>query len=217
MDGMEMSRRIKAEYPATKILFLLDLMNLNMPKVAVHLRRGIYSKTRKCSELTNVFTRLKIKLIREISEKRNVEILRSTTWIHFLFCRQTSIYVSLSKAAFLMEEEILWLSLDYQLSFPGPFFAALIHTSSNLGACEYESSSAGHLGTQAGKRTAGRKWRAKCFFLILESQLRVPQLRMENEVSELTGAWCSDFCKYAKEVLGAVVTVGIGSRSRIRF
>ncbi len=133
---------------------------------AVHLGGGIYSKTRKCSRTNKCgFTRLKIKLIREISEKaecRNPsEVL---TWIHFLFCRQTSIYVSLSnKQHSSWRKRSLVISPITSSLFPDHFSAAQIHTSSNLGACEYESSSAGHLSTQAGKRTAGRKWRAKCF------------------------------------------------------
>jgi Response regulator containing CheY-like receiver domain and AraC-type DNA-binding domain len=37
----------------------------------------------------------------------------------------------------------------------------------------------------------------------------IPQLRTENEVSELTDE-CDRFCKYVRSIIGAVVTVGIG-------
>ena len=37
----------------------------------------------------------------------------------------------------------------------------------------------------------------------------ITQLKSENEVSELTDE-CDRFCKYARRIIGAVVTVGVG-------
>lgn len=77
MDGMELSKRIKAEYPTTKILFFTGFDEFEYAKEAVHLEAEEYIlKPVNSIELTNVFTRLKAKLDQEISEKRNVEILQ---------------------------------------------------------------------------------------------------------------------------------------------
>ncbi len=70
MDGMELSNRIKTEYPATKILIFTGFDEFEYAKEAVHLEVEEYIlKPVNSIELTNVLTQLKIKLDQEISEK----------------------------------------------------------------------------------------------------------------------------------------------------
>ena len=77
MDGMEMAHRIRTEYPAIKILFFTGFDEFEYAKGAIHLEAEEYIlKPVNSVELTNVFTRLKIKLDQEINEKRSVEILQ---------------------------------------------------------------------------------------------------------------------------------------------
>ena len=121
MDGMELSRRIKAEYPATKILFFTGFDEFEYAKGAVHLEVEEYIlKPVNSLELTNVFTELKIKLDQEISEKRNVEVLQKY-YMESLPLLQANFYSSLIEGR-IREEEISGYLTDYQLSFPGPFF-----------------------------------------------------------------------------------------------
>ena len=78
MDGMELAKRIKSGYPATKILIFTGFDEFEYAKEAVHLEVEEYIlKPVNSVELTNVFTQLKIKLDQEISEKRNAEILKN--------------------------------------------------------------------------------------------------------------------------------------------
>ena len=77
MDGIELAKRVRAEFPVTKILFFTGFDEFEYAKEAIHLEAEEYIlKPVNSVELTNVFTRLKIKLDQEISEKRNVEILQ---------------------------------------------------------------------------------------------------------------------------------------------
>ena len=63
MDGMELSSRIKTEFPATKILLFTGFDEFEYAKEAIHLELEEYIlKPVNSVELTNVFTKLKIKL-----------------------------------------------------------------------------------------------------------------------------------------------------------
>lgn len=208
MDGMELSRRIKAEYPATKILFFTGFDEFEYAKGAVHLEVEEYIlKPVNSLELTNVFTDLKIKLDQEISEKRNVEILQKY-YMESLPLLQANFYSSLMEGR-IREEEIPGYLADYQLSFPGPFFCCLvIHTSSSQVP---EDMNPLLLATSVHKQAEERlaqKWQAKCFSYLGNTVL-IPQIKNENMIAELTDE-CDRFCKYAQSIIGAVVTVGIG-------
>lgn len=208
MDGMELSKRIKAEYPTTKILFFTGFDEFEYAKEAIHLEAEEYLlKPVNSVELTNVFMRLKTKLDQEINEKRNVEILQKY-YMESLPLLQTNFYSSLIEGK-IHEEEIPKYLSDYQLSFTGPFFCSLvIHTSSsqvpdNINPVLLSTS----VYKQAKERLAS-KWQAKCFSYLGNTVL-ISQLKKESDVSELTDE-CDRFCKYARNIIGAVVTVGIG-------
>ena len=208
MDGMEMAHRIRTEYPAIKILFFTGFDEFEYAKGAIHLEAEEYIlKPVNSVELTNVFTRLKIKLDQEINEKRSVEILQKY-YMESLPLLQANFYSSLIEGR-IHEEEIPHYLSDYRLSFPGPFFCCLvIHTSSsripeNMNPLLLSTS----VHKQAKERLA-EKWQAKCFSYLGNTVL-LPQMKAENEVSELTDE-CDRFCKYAHSIIGAVVTIGIG-------
>ncbi len=208
MDGMELSRRIKAEYPATKILFFTGFDEFEYAKGAVHLEVEEYIlKPVNSAELTNVFTKLKIKLDQEISDKRNVEILQKY-YMDSLPLLQANFYTSLIEGS-ILEEEIPGYLSDYQLSFSGPFFCCLvIHTSSSQVPADMNPLLLATSVHRQAKERLAEKWDAKCFSY-LGNTIMIAQLRTENEVSELTDE-CDRFCKYAKSIIGAVVTIGIG-------
>ena len=208
MDGMELARRIKAEYPATKILFFTGFDEFEYAKGAVHLEVEEYIlKPVNSVELTNVFTKLKIKLDQEISDKRNVEILQKY-YMDSLPLLQANFYTSLIEGS-IQEEEISGYLSDYQLSFPGPFFCCLVvHTSSSQVPADMNPLLLSTSVHRQAKERLAEKWHAKCFSY-LGNTIMIAQLRTENEVSELTDE-CDRFCKYAKSIIGAVVTAGIG-------
>ena len=77
MDGMELSKRIRAEFPTTKILLFTGFDEFEYAKEAIHLEVDEYIlKPLNCAELTKVFQKLREKLDTEIREKRNVETLQ---------------------------------------------------------------------------------------------------------------------------------------------
>lgn len=99
MDGLELSNRIKAEYPAAKILFFTGFDEFEYAKEAVHLEVEEYVlKPINSAELTEVFTKLKYKLDQEISEKRNVEILEKY-YMESLPLLQADFYAALYRRA----------------------------------------------------------------------------------------------------------------------
>lgn len=208
MDGMELSKHIRAGFPTTKILFFTGFDEFEYAKGAIHLEAEEYIlKPVNAVELRDVFTRLKMKLDREISEKRNVETLQKY-YLDSLPLLQANFYASLLGGR-IDEDEIPTYLSNYQIAFSGPFFSCLvIHTSSShipddMNALLLSTS----VRKQAEERLA-ETWRAKCFSY-LGNTILITQLKSESEVSELTDD-CDRFCKYAKTIIGAVVTVGIG-------
>lgn len=209
MDGVELSRRIRREYPAVKLLFFTGFDEFEYAKSAIHLEVEDYIlKPVNSVELTKVFTQLKGKMDQEIDEKRNVETLRKY-YLESLPLLQTNLYISLIEGK-VSEKEISHYLSDYQLSFSGPYFCCLvIHTSTaqvpeNMDPLLIAAS----VHKQAEERLA-EKWQAKCFSH-LKNTVLISQLETEDNISELTDD-CDRFCKYAKSILGAVVTIGIGS------
>ncbi len=208
MDGMELAKCIKAEFTATKILFLTGFDEFEYAKEAVHLEVEEYIlKPVNSVELTNVFTQLKIKLDQEISEKRNVAVLQKY-YMESLPFLQANFYSTLIEGR-IREEEIPGYLSDYQISLEGPYFCCLVvHTSSsrvpeNMNPLLLSASVQKQV-----KEHLGEKWHAKCFSYLGNTVL-IAQLKSENEVPELTDE-CDRFCKYAGRIIGAVVTVGIG-------
>lgn len=208
MDGLELSSRIKAEFPAAKILFFTGFDEFEYAREAVHLEVEEYVlKPINSMELTNVFTKLKTKLDQEISEKRNVEILQKY-YMESLPLLQADFYSALIEGR-VHEDEIPRYLSDYQLSFPGPYFSCLvIHTSSSQVPEHMNLLLLSTSVQKQAKEHLAEKWQAKCFSYLGNTVL-LAQLKKEYEISELTDA-CDRFCKYARRIIGAVVTIGIG-------
>lgn len=131
MDGMELAGRIKAEYPATKILIFTGFDDFEYAKEAVHLEVEEYIlKPVNSVEMINVFTQMKIKLDQEISEKRNAQTLQRY-YMESLPLLQANFYSTLIEGR-IREEELSKYISDYQISLDGPYFCCLvIHTSAN--------------------------------------------------------------------------------------
>lgn len=208
MDGMELSNRLKKEFPTIKILFFTGFDEFEYAKEAIHLEAEDYIlKPVNSVELTNVFTQLKMKLDQEIAEKRNVEILQQY-YMESLPLLQINFYTSLIEGK-IHEDEISKYLSDYQISFSGSFFCCLvIHTSSSRIPKDMNPLLLSASVEKQAKERLVEKWQAKCFSY-LGNTILIPQLKNENEVSKLTDD-CDKFCKYANSIIGAVVTIGIG-------
>lgn len=208
MDGMELSHRIKAEFPLTKILIFTGFDEFEYAREAVHLEVEEYIlKPVNSMELTKVFRQLKCKLDQEISEKQNVEILRKY-YMESLPLRQANFYSMLMEGR-ICENEIPRYLSECQLSFQGPFFCCLVvHTSMNQLPKDMDPLLLSTSIQKQAEERLGERWSAKVF-PYLGNTVLLTQLKNENEITELTDE-CDRFCKYIRHIIGAVVTVGIG-------
>ena len=208
MDGIELAKRVRAEFPVTKILFFTGFDEFEYAKEAIHLEAEEYIlKPVNSVELTNVFTRLKIKLDQEISEKRNVEILQKY-YLDSLPVQQSNFYTTLIVGRIRESELSKYLS-DCQISFSEKFFCCLIiHTSSRQIPKDMNPLLLSAAVEKQAKEHLGEKWKGK-FFVYLGNTIVIAQLKSENQVPELTDE-CNRFCVYARRIIGAVVTIGIG-------
>ena len=119
MDGMELASRVKAEYPATKLLIFTGFDEFEYAKEAVHLEVEEYIlKPVNSIEMTQVFTQMKKKLDQEISEKRNTQILQKY-YMDSLPFLQSTFYSALIEGK-VKEEEIPKYLSYYQISLSGP-------------------------------------------------------------------------------------------------
>ena len=199
MDGMELSGRIKTEFPATKILLFTGYDEFEYAKEAVHLEVEEYIlKPVNSIELTNVLTQVKIKLDQEISEKRNVATLEKH-YLESLPLLRADFYSALIEGQLNREEIQKYLS-DYRISFEGPWHCCLVvHTSATQLP---ENMQPRLLATSVQKQAQEKleeRWRSKCF-AYLGNTVMLCQLKNENEISELTDE-CDRFCKYAHRIL----------------
>lgn len=212
MDGMELSKRIRAEFPATRILFFTGFDEFEYAQEAIHLEAEEYIlKPANAAELTSVFVRMKQKMDQEIHSKRSTEILQQY-YLDSLPLLQANFYTTLIEGSVSEGEAEKYLA-DYQIELSGPYFCCLmIHTSASRVPKEMNPLL---LATSVQKQVEERlteRWQAKCFSY-LGNTILIAQLPQETEVSELTDD-CDRFCRYVQRILGAVVTVGIGQVCR---
>lgn len=124
MDGMELCKHIREEYPATKIILFTGFDEFEYAKEAVHLEIEEYIlKPLNSVELTDVLTQLKIKLDREISEKRSAQILQVNYQESFAFLR-ANFYSTLIEGKIHDDEVSKYIS-DYQIGLTEYILVAL--------------------------------------------------------------------------------------------
>ena len=208
MDAMELCSHIRREYPAMKIVLFTGFDEFEYEKEAVHLEVEEYIlKPVNSVELINIFTKLKIKLDQEISERRRMEKLEHY-YTESLPLLQANFCSTLIEGR-IHEDELQKYLSDYQISLPGPLYCCLVIHMSSSQIPENMNSLflAASVQKQAEDRL-GKRWKAKCFPYLGNSVL-FAQINNENEIAELTDD-CDRFCKYVNRMMGTVVTVGIG-------
>lgn len=208
MDGMELSKRIRAEFPTTKILLFTGFDEFEYAKEAIHLEVDEYIlKPLNCAELTKVFQKLREKLDTEIREKRNVETLQKY-YTDSLPLLRVNFYTALIEG-WLTREQIDRYLRDYQITFTQPHVCCLvIHTS----ATQIPEGMTAMLVTASVEKQAqeylGEKWKTKSFSYMGNTVL-IAELEKEGDVAELTDD-CDRFCRYVHRMIDAVTTAGIG-------
>ena len=208
MDGMELAKRIRQEYPTTKILLFTGFDEFEYAKEAIHLEVDEYIlKPLNCAELTKVFERLRQKLDGEIQEKRNVETLQKY-YTDSLPLLRTNFYTTLIEGR-LTKAQIEEYMKDYQICFESPYVCCVvIHTSS----AQIPEGMTPLLVTASVEKQAqeylAEKWKTKSFSYMGNTVL-IAEMEKESDVAVLTDE-CDRFCRYVHRMIGAVTTAGIG-------
>ena len=208
MDGMELARNLKLMYPNVRILFFSGFDEFEYAKEAIRLEVEEYIlKPVDAEELRRIFTKIKRSLDQELDEKRNVQKLRDY-YMESLPLLQENFYSTLVEGR-LPGNEIARYLRDYQIDMEGPLFvAAVIHTSTTqlpegISAVLLSES----VKRLAGERLAG-KWNARLFPHEGNIVAIVP-CASEEDVTRITDE-AESFCRMARHVSQAVVTIGIG-------
>ena len=209
MDGLELAKRLKEEFPATRLLIFTGFDEFSYAKEAVHLEVEEYIlKPAGAEELREVFTRLHKSMDEERDEKRNVERLKDY-YLQSLPLLQTNFYTSLIEGR-IPEEKLPHFLVDYQIDLDAPSYVCVdLHTSS-AGLPEEVTTLLVTMSVQRYfEENVSKHWRAK-FFSYLGDTVMIAQIDAPSLVRTLTDEM-DHLCTAAKKITGALVTAGIGA------
>ena len=212
MDGLELAHNLKIMYPAVRILIFSGFDEFEYAKEAIRLEVEEYIlKPVDADELRRIFTKIKESLDREMDEKRNVQKLRDY-YMESLPLLQENFYSSLVEGN-VSEADLTRFLSDYQIEMKSPMYAAVvIHTSTT----QLPEGISAVLLTESVRRLAqehlANKWDARLFPHEGNIVLLAP-CRSQEDVMRITDE-AEAFCRLAKHVSQAVVTIGIGKICR---
>ena len=208
MDGLELSRKLKEQYPNIRIIIFSGFDEFEYAKEAIRLEAEEYIlKPIDAGELKDVFGRIHAALDKEFDEKQNVEKL-TTYYMESLPLLQEDFYASLVEGR-ISENHLDKEMADYRINFHGPLYCvAILHTSTTDVP---EGISPLLLAVSVRKLAEERmekRWDSR-FFSYMGSTAVIAQMSAEDDVTRFTDD-CDKFCRLARSVCNANVTVGIG-------
>ncbi len=208
MDGIEMTKEIRQNWPEMKILFFTGFDEFEFAREAVHLEVEEYIlKPIRAVELTEIFTRLHEKMTQEYEEKRNLESMIQN-FQSVLPQLQADFCTDLIEGK-IPEKELEQQMFDYRISLEGPLYSCIvIHTSSHQ-LTEGLSYMLVSSYTQKLARERLKERFHAMDFLYQGNLVFIVQLNQEGDLSELTEE-CNRFCRYAKKTIDSSVTIGVG-------
>ncbi len=209
MDGLELSRKLKEQYPAVKIIIFSGFDEFEYAKEAIRLEAEEYIlKPIDADELSQVFRRIHESLDKEFDEKQNINMLKNY-YLESLPILQENFYSSLIEGR-IPEQSIHKEMLDYQVELTGPYYAVLVlHNSLSLAPEGINPLLLTVSIRKVAEERMQEEWRAK-FFSYLGNIVCIVQLSAASEVKRLTDA-CETLCRLARHLTNATVTIGIGS------
>ena len=208
MDGLELSRRLKNEFPNVKILLFSGFDEFEYAKEAVHLEVEEYVlKPIDSDELKSVFLRIKDNLDREDRERKNLEKLEEY-YLNSLPLLQMNFYTTLIEGS-VKKDYLEKFMEDYRVDFKGPFYAcAMIHASKHHIPEGMNPVLLNLYIESALKEKMPANYRAKIFTYLGDIVMLV-EFAKEEDSSAFTDNM-NRFCKVTSHTLNAVVTAGIG-------
>ncbi len=208
MDGLELSRALKAKYPSIKIVVFSGFDEFEYAKEAIRIEAEEYLlKPVDQKELETVFGKIKAALDKELDEKRNVDLLRSY-YQESLPMLQESFYTSLLEGR-LSGEQIKKGLGSYEIRLQGPFYVVTIL---HCAASELSADTSPMLMNMAVKRLADEmladSWGGKS--LLYQGDIAIlSELQSPGDLKAFTD-FMDEFCRQARHICGAGVTAGIG-------
>lgn len=208
MDGLELSRRLKEQYPTIKIIIFSGFDQFEYAKEAIRLEAEEYIlKPIDADELSAVFERIHASLDQEFDEKQNINMLKnyymeSLPILQENFC--TALIEGREPANSLSRD-----MMDYQISLDGPYFGVVIlHNSVSLAPEGINPLLITMSVRRLWEEHLDQKWHAR-FFTYLGDTVMIVQLEQPGALTKLTDD-CQVLCRLSKHVSNATITAGIG-------
>ncbi len=208
MDGLELSRRLKEQYPTVKIIIFSGFDEFEYAKEAIRLEAEEYIlKPIDAEELSTVFQRIHTALDREFDEKQNIHMLKnyyleSLPILQENFC--TALIEGREPAESLSRD-----MMDYQISLEGPWYAIVIlHNSISLAPEGINPLLITVSVRKLWEEHLDPRWKAR-FFSYLGNTVMIVQLEQPTALTRLTND-CQVLCRLSKHVSHATITAGIG-------
>ena len=229
MDGLELARAMKEQYPMVKILIFSGFDEFEYAQEAIRLEAEEYIlKPIDAEELGRVFSRIREGLDRELDEKRSAEKLQAY-YLESLPLLRENFYISLIEGNIPPEDVGRYIT-DYQIDLTGPLYAVtVLHLSAPEAGSSGAAAPAAGPGASAGisdgraavspllrsvsvRRYAQERLGTELggrFFTYLGHTVGILQLPSEEEYQTLTDRM-DRFCRLAGHMADTVVTAGIG-------
>ena len=208
MDGLALSRRLKEEFPAIKIIIFSGFDEFEYAKEAIRLEAEEYIlKPIDAGELTELFKRIHAALDQEFDEKQNINMLKNY-YLESLPILQENFYTSLIEGN-IRESDVNKEMMDYQVSLDGPYYAVvLLHNSICLAPEGINPLLITMSVRKLWEERLDSGWNTR-YFNYLGNIVLIVQMSDPARSVQLTDA-CEVLCRLSKHVSNAVITAGVG-------
>ena len=208
MDGLELAARLKEIYPLIRIIIFSGFDEFEYAKEAIRLEAEEYLlKPVDKNELKEVFTRVKDALDQERADKRNVEKLQNY-YLESLPLLQENFYASMMEGN-IPADDIARYMADYRIELKAPFYTVVVfHTPSTSVSEEISPVLMAVSVRRLAEEKIGSAWKS-VYFSYLRNTVAIVALSDEHQLIALIDD-CERFTRIAKQICGALVTVGVG-------
>ncbi|MCR5654714.1 MAG: response regulator [Lachnospiraceae bacterium] len=212
MDGLELGRCLKEQYPNIRIIIFSGFDEFEYAKEAIRLEVDEYIlKPIDAGELSKLFAKVHSILDKQLDEKQNVEKL-TAYYMQSLPMLKESFFVSLVEGQ--VTEQLLESAYrEFLEELQGPlFFVGILHVSMTEIP---ENMTYPLLNISVQKLAEERlleKWKGQ-MFSYQGNHVVLFQVTDASRATELTND-CDQFCRLADSVCKAKVTVGIGTGTK---
>lgn len=208
MNGLELARQLKQQYPNIKIIIFSGYDDFEYAKEAVHLSCEEYIlKPIDREELRKVFERVHTTLDTEYDERTNIDKLQSY-YRESLPALQENFLTSLIEKS-IPAKQIPTYMQNYALHLDGPKYAVVVIHTSTTHVPEGMTSLLCNLSVRRMAEEECHHLYQEVFFTYLGNTCMIVNIPDEKIITSLTDAM-DRFCRLAYTSLKAIVTIGIG-------